>query len=206
MEYRDIQDFDPEKYNCCKFRYETNDDGTKVKINNGISYTKLFKVFEVTDEEKERFATKTVYGKYDGIYTRQLLKYWLSHTQYPLVTVEQRIRWQQELLGYVDYINPELDKHYFVVMNLDEKYSPKFTAYCIANGCSVEMRVRKNRNPKNTKDKCRTAFNDLPFSNGDIIYLKSWGEEPKMKKTADGWEKDTSVMIKWMYDYDIANL
>ena len=206
MEYRGIQDFDPEKYNCCKFRYETNDDGTKVKINNGISYTKLFKVFEVTDEEKERFATKTVYGKYDGIYTRQLLKYWLSHTQYPLVTVEQRIRWQQELLGYVDYINPELDKHYFVVMNLDEKYSPKFTAYCIANGCSVEMRVRKNRNPKNTKDKCRTAFNDLPFSNGDIIYLKSWGEEPKMKKTADGWEKDTSVMIKWMYDYDIANL
>ena len=91
-------------------------------------------------------------------------------------------------------------------MNLDEKYSPKFNAYCINNGKTVEMRVRKRKNPKNKFDKCKTSFADQPFHNGDILYLKSWGQEPKMKKVGDEWQKDYSVMINWLYDYSIANL
>ena len=53
-------------------------------------------------------------------------------------------------------------------------------------------------------EKTKTSFSDKPFNNGDILYLKSWGKEPKMKKTDNGWEKDNSVMLLWMYDYDIV--
>lgn len=197
-----------ELQDCIKYRYEKHEDGTKDKIPNGYSFTKIFKKYQITDEELQRFATKTVYGKYDGIHTRQLLKYLLDNSKYPMVTIQQRIRWQQELLGYIDYINPEIDKRYMIVSNLDTTYSPKFIAYCLNNGCSVEMKVRKSKNPKyNKKDKnVKTTFNDLPFENGDVLYLKSWGREPKMKKTDDGWVTDSSVMINWLYDYNIVNL
>lgn len=91
-----------------------------------------------------------------------------------------------------------------MVQNLDTKYSPKFTAYCISNGVSVEMRVRKKRNHKNENDKCKTSFTDKPFEDGDILYLISWGKEPKMKKVEDRWVKDYNTMVNWMYDYYIV--
>lgn len=178
--------------------------GEKIKIPNGYSFTKIFKKYQITEDEKKMFATKTVYGKFEGIHTRQLLKHLLKNSKYPVCSVKQKIKYEQELLGYVDYKNSKFDKRYFIVTQLDTKYSPKFVAYCLNNGSTVEMRVRKNRNPKNHNDKCKKSFNDLPFDNGDILYLKSWGREPKMKKTNDGWEKDPSVMYTWMYDYDIV--
>ena len=202
----DIHEMESLMDSCQKFRYEKHEDGTKEKIPNGISFTKMYKKFEVTEEEKQKFAIKTVYGKYEGIHTRQILKYLLANSKHPPATIHQRIRWQSELLGYIDYTNKDIDKRYFVVTQLDDKYSPKFNAYCINNGKSVEMRVRKKRNPKNKMDKCKTSFTDKPFENGDILYLKSWGIEPKMKKTDAGWEKDPSVMINWMYDYEIVDL
>ena len=202
----DIKQMESLMDDCQKFKYIKHDDSTKEKEPNGISFTKMYKKFKVTEEEKKRFAIKTVYGKFDGIHTRQLLKYLLNNSKYPPCTLKQKIKYQAEHLGYIDYKDSKLDKRYFVVENLDTKYSPKFTAYCLNNGNSSELRVKKKRNPKNKMDKCKVSFGEKPFENGDIIYLKSWGKEPKMKKTEDGWEKDLSVMYNWMYDYEIANL
>ena len=202
----DIKEMESLLDDCQKYKYVKHDDGTRDKVPNGISFTKMFKKFEITEEEKQNFSTKTVYGKYDGIHTGQILKFLLKNSKHPPVSIHQRILWQEELLGYIDYTDPQLDMRYFVVTNLDDKYSPRFTAYCINNGKSVEMRVRKKRNPKNFSDKTKVSFTDEPFNNDDILYLKSWGVEPKMKKTETGWEKVPSVMINWMYDYSICNL
>ena len=200
-----IVNVEEELNDCIKYKYEKHDDGTKDKIPSGYSFAKIFKKYEITDEEKQKYATKTVYGKFDGIHTRRLLKYLLNVCKYPPCTIKQKIKYEEELLGYIDYKDPKLPKKYFVVTQLDDKYSPKFTAYCLNNGVSVEMRVRKKRNPKNRNDKCKKSFAELPFANGDILYLKSWGKEPKMRKTDNGWEKDPSVMYNWMYDYDIVD-
>lgn len=231
LKYRGIEPTEKELEDCYKYKYmvvtdeylasianteeycTTHNDpaiipeiklGEKIKIPNGYSFTKIFKKYNITEDEKKMFAAKTVYGKFEGIHTRQLLKYLLENSQYPPCSVEQKIRYEQELLGYIDYKNPKLDKRYFIVTQLDTKYSPKFIAYCLNNGNSVEMRVKKRRNPKNKFDKTKVSFADKPFDNGDILYLKSWGKEPKMKKTDSGWEKDPSVMYIWMYDYDIV--
>lgn len=208
MDYKEVkpENIEEELSDCIKYKYEDGEDGSRLKIPNGYSFKKIFKKYEITDEELKFFATKTVYGKYDGIRTRQLLKHLLENSQYPPCSIEQKIRYEQELLGYVDYKNPELPKNYFVVMNLDTKYSPKFMAYCLNNGNSVEMRVRKKRNPKNKFEKSKVFFSDIPFNNGDILYLKAWGKEPKMKMTDNGWEKDPSTMYNWLYDYDIRHL
>ena len=203
---RNIDYTEEELQDCIKYKFEDGDNGKRLKIPNGYSFKKIFKKYQITDAELQRFATKIVIGKYDGINTRKLLKHLLNNSKYPKVTVQQRIRWQSELLGYIDYTDPKLDKRYLVVTNLDTTYSPKFNAYCINNGKTVEMRVRKKHNPKNKNDKCKTSFAQLPFHNGDILYIKSWGQEPKMKKTDAGWEKDTSVMINWLYDYEVKKL
>lgn len=207
MRYKEIppDKIESELQDCIKYRYETADDGTRIKIPNGYSFKKIFKKYNITDEELEFFQTKKVFGKYDGIHTRQLLKYMLANSKYPPCTIGQKIKYEQELLGYIDYKNSKLPKNYFVVTQLDTKYSPKFVAYCINNGNTREFRIRKNP-PSNSYSKTITSFSDKPFKDGDILYLKSWGEEPKMTKVGEKWEKDPNTMILWMYDYDIADL
>lgn len=202
LRYRGIQNTKDELSDCFKRKRNKQENEP-----DEISFTRLFKKYEVTDQEKERFATKIVYGKFEGIHVRELLKYLLANNKYPPCTMKDRIKYQQDLLGYIDYQDSSLDKRYLVVTNLDTKYSPKFKAYCLNNGVTAELRVRRKKNPKNPADKkVITTFNKLPFNNGDILYMKSCGQEPKMRKTDDGWEKDYSTMIWWMYDWEIAEL
>lgn len=204
MKYRVIDDFTPEKYGCIKYKYETDDEGVRLKIPNGISYTKLFKKFDVTEEEKQRFSTKTVYGKYDGIHTRRILKYLLDNSKYPSCKLSDKIRYEQELLGYINYENSNLDKRLVVVTKLDDKWSPKFTAYCINNGKRSELKIHKKRNPKNKQIK--TSWADLPLHDGDIIYMKDCKKEPKRRKTDNGWQDIPGEYEWWLNDYSIYNL
>jgi len=130
----------------------------------------------------------------------------LINSKYPPCSIKQKIKYQQEHLGYIDYIDSSIDKRYVVITGLDIKYSPKFTAYCINNGMISEMKVRKRKNPKDPKDrKIKTVFNDEPFGDGDIVYIKSCGKEPRMKKTDNGWEADETAMIWWIYDWNVVN-
>lgn len=200
------EEFEEELSDCLKYKYIKKDDGTRDKVPNGYSFKKVFKKYDINNDELEYFCTKKVFGKFNGIHTRELLNDVLNNCDYTPCTVMQKIKYQLDLLGYIDYKNIEFDKRYFVVTQLDTEYSPRFMAYCLNNGTSVEMRVRKKRNPNNKKDKCKTSFNDLPFNNGDILYLKSWGKEPKRRKVDDKWEEDPSVMYNWLYDYSIAHL
>ena len=201
---RDIPNSPEELSDCYKYKYNKLDDGTKEKIPNGYSFTKVFKKYNVTEEEKTRFATKISYGRFDKIHTRNLLKYLLANSKYPHCSIKMKLKYQEELLGYIDYKNDSLAKNYFVVTQLNEKYSPKFVAYCLNNGKTCELKIRKTR--KNNKyEKTKTAFTDKPFKNGDILYLKAWGKEPKMVAVDGEWIKDPSQMISWLYDYDIVN-
>lgn len=199
----DIKKMETLMDDCQKFRYEKHEDGTRDKIPNGISFTKMYKKFEISEEEKQRFAIKTVFGKFDGIHIKQLLKYILANCNYPPCTIKQKIKYEQELLGYIDFKDTSIAKNYFVVTQLDTKYSPKFIAYCINNGSMRELKVKRRRNPKNKFEKTKVSFSEKPFEDGDILYLKSWGKEPKAIKTETGWDKDYNTMVLWMYDYDI---
>ena len=200
-----IINVEEELQDCIKYKYIKDLEGNKQKIPNGYSFAKIFKKYKMTEEEKQQFSTKTVYGQFSDIDTKGLLKYIFNVYEVPKASVKEIIKYEAELLGYIDYKDSTIPKKYFVVTNLDTTYSPKFNAYCINNGTTAELRVRKKKNPRNKQDKCKTSFTERPFENGDILCLKGWGTEPKMKKTENGWEKDPSVMYNWLYDYDICN-
>ena len=189
---------------CIKYKYEKAADGTRTKIPNGYSYKKIFKKYSITDEELRYFATKTVYGKYDGINVRQLLKHLFDICQYPECSIAHKIKYEQELLGYINYKNPTFDKRQVVVTKLDDKYSPKFTAYCLNNGQSCEMKIHRKKN--SVDKKIKTTWNSLPLEEGDIIYMKSCSKEPKRRKTDTGWEDIPGVYEWWLNDYSICNL
>ena len=122
--------------------------------------------------------------------------------EYPL---KDRIKFQQEVLGYIEYTNPKIDKRIVVVTNLNIDWSPKFEAYCLNNGQICSIKIHKKKNYKNKSIK--TSYKDLPVENGDIIYLASCKKEPKRRKNANGdWENIQGEMDWWVNDYRVVNL
>ena len=203
--YKEVTDVEAALSDCQKYRYEKNPDGTTKKIPNGISYTKLFKKYNITDEEKKYFATKTVYGRFEKIHLKQLLKHLLANSKYPKCRLSQKIRYEEEFLGYVDYKNPKLDKRLIAVVNLNTDWSPKFTAYCLNNGNSCEMKIHKKRNPMDKS--IRTSFADIPVKEGDILVMEKWSKDPRKRKNAEGkWETVPDVFDWWLNEYQIANI
>ena len=131
-----------------------------------------------------------------------LLEIWDVIPDEDLPVIDQ-IKIQKEYLGYINYTNPELDKRYIVVLDLDARHSPKFTAYCINNGKTEEIKVY--RQPKGKRLSGVTYYKDVPFEEGDILFAKKFKAKPKTIKTEDGWKPIPNFKSR-LVDYSKVNM
>ena len=116
------------------------------------------------------------------------------------LSILKRVKAQQDYLGYIDYANPKLNKRYVLVMNLNTKYSPRFTAYCLNNGKTQELKVYKQG-----RNKKITYFNEYPFKDGDLLYAKEFNSKPKSMKTEDGWKNIPNTKEWWLTSYSVVS-
>lgn len=170
---------------------------------NGYNYEKFFKISEMPEDMKLKYATKISEAEYRGVDAYAMLKN-LKYNGMAL-QIRDKIRYQQEYLSYIDYVDPNMDKRYVVVTNLNTDYSPKFVAYCINNGKSVAMKVRKNKKGRDWNVK--TTFKDTPFEEGDILFIYKCKQEPKAVRQTDGsWGRDYKNKEWWLYEYKVIKV
>ena len=166
---------------------------------NGYNYDKLFKLAEMPEDIQQKYATKTTEAEYKQIAAKTLLQ----NLQYcgKIISIQEKIKYQQEYLSYIDYIDPDMDVRYIVVTNLNTNYSPKFTAYCLKNGKTCQIKVRKNKKGKNPG--VVNSFSDTPFQEGDILYMIKCKQEPKSKMVDGNWTRDYQDLEWWLYEYSV---
>ena len=193
--YDDQQALDKLK-DCIKYKTEGEN-----KVFNGYSSKKVFKKFEVTEEQKKQFATKTVTGRFSNVDMKGLLKSILttSGLYVDRCSLSQRIKYQIEHLGYVEYVNPKLDVRYIVILDIDTTYSPKFKAYCPKNGQICDMKIHSRLVKKDKKIK--VSYSEVPVENGDVLYMARCDKEPRKRKGEDGWETVPNEFVWWINDY-----
>lgn len=167
----------------------------------GYNFEKLFKLTEMPEDIKFKFATKISDGEYKGLDCYKLLRELEYHGE-PF-SVKQIIKAQQEYLSYIEYTNPELNKNYIVVTDLNTDYSPKFTAYRLCDGKSCRLKVRKNK--KGRTPGIVTTFKDTPFENGDIMLIVKTRQEPGGKFVNGKYERDYSIKEWWVTEYRIVS-
>lgn len=168
---------------------------------NGYNYEKLMKLTNMPDDIKKKYATKISEAEYCKMDAHKLL----TELQYrgSIMGVKEKIKYQKEYLSYIDYTDQTMDVRYIVVTDLDTRYSPKFTAYCIKNGQTCPMKVRKNK--KGRTPGVITSFKDMPFEEGDILYMSKVKQEPKAKMVDGEWQRDYSDKEWWIYDYKVID-
>lgn len=109
------------------------------------------------------------------------------------------VKFQKDILGYVDYVNPALDPHYCLVLNIDKKYSPKIEGYCLSTGQKKEFKIHKKIDRR--KKEIKVCYDQCPLEEGDIIYIKSFKKELAVKKIGDDWVEIPGVYDTWINDY-----
>lgn len=166
---------------------------------NGYNYEKFFKISQIPDDMKFKYATKISESEYKGIDAYKLLSE-LEYHGTPM-SVKERVKNQIEFLSYIDYVDPKLDKRYVIVTNLNTNYSPKFVAYCLNNGKTSPMKVRKNKKGRDWNVK--NSFKDTPFEEGDILFMIKCKQEPKAVFKDGAWTRDYKDKEWWLYEYKV---
>ncbi len=192
--------FVPSDIEDCMKNTKCKDD-----LPTGYSLKKIAKKFDLTDEELMPYATKIVHGKFTNVDFRAMLKNLIRNANVPYCTMSDKMKYQFEHLGYIEYVNSNIESgRYVVVTDLDTKYSPKFKAYCLKTGDTCEMKIHSR---KNNRDKSiKVSFADLPLENGDIIYMTECDRKPKQRKNSYGeWEAVPGEFSWWIKDYRKIN-
>ena len=131
-----------------------------------------------------------------------LVKELANKIEYTPCTLPEMIKYQMEILGYVEYRNPRVDSRYIIISDLNTEYSPRFKAIRLMDGKSCEMRISKKRYPRDKTIK--NDYTTTPFENGDILFMKSFKKKPKQRKNPNvpgGWETVPNEYNWWITDY-----
>lgn len=172
-------------------KYNGKKNISKDKLTDSTLLKEVFEKYCISETEK-------MY-RFDEDHMNAALNHIYSHRQVSPCSLSQQIKYQLEHLGYIDYTNDKLDSHYIIVSGLDTKYSPKFTGICIKNGQTCEFRVSKKKDYR--KKDSQTTFSEIPFENGDVLYMEKCEKKPKQKKINDEWVTDYSTFNWWINKY-----
>lgn len=188
---------------CIRYKYPKNEEtGEKEKIANGYSMKKVIKKFPASSEFILQHGTKIVVGSFTDINVPGLLRYLLYNSKAEKCSLTKKLYYQMQLLGGITYVDPNMDKRYIVVLNLDTTYSPKFKAYCLATGQTAEMKVhRSSWNDKSIK----ATYNSTQFHNGDILYMITPKKREKVRKVEKEWV-GTGMYEWWLDNYKVVKI
>lgn len=102
--------------------------------------------------------------------------------------IQTRLAAQAEYLGYIEYTNPKA-KNWGYILDIDTKYSPKLSVYCLDTGNTTVIKISKN------------DFANSGLKSGQVIKFIS---EPRPKrKLVDGHWIESDETEPWLKAFNI---
>lgn len=90
--------------------------------------------------------------------------------------IKEQVEFENDALGYIN-MTYDVDKRVCYVLDIDTKYTPKVTLYCLRNGKTVLCKVNK------------TLFKKQPLKVGMIIRASRFEERYKQAYVNGGWQR-----------------
>ena len=108
-------------------------------------------------------------------------------------SIKEQIAYEQEYLGNVVYKNPNAPKDMYYVLECKfykDKTKPYLTLYNMRDGETLKTKITSGK-----------SFIESPFTNGNVVHVKDFGEKDKVKKVGDNWVKTgekEKIVKKWV--------
>lgn len=165
--------------------------------NKFVQKTKL-KEFGIPEDLVREIAKKETPTRFT-VDIKEFLRMTAKYFQTLPCSLKDKIKYQIELLGYADYIDPDADPRCAFIMNVDTKYTPWIDAYCLKNGAVRRFKIHKSKNPK--KPEIKMTWRMMPLEVGDVIYIKKFKKEHAVKKVDGEWKPIPDKFDYWINDY-----
>ena len=149
--------------------------------------------------ENNSTPTEATYTKFD--YDKSLQEIWNSLDNED-ANFKDKISFQKEILGYIDYKNDKLNKRYVLASDINTKYTPVINTYCLNNGASCKCKISKK------------IWNNEPIQENDIVFIHAMERKFGCKKVGEKTDKNgkikpifeqTDDLVWWITEYSIIN-
>jgi len=118
-------------------------------------------------------------------------------------SIKEKLDFQKDLLGYIQYVDDSMPKGYVYVTDLDTRYSPRAQVYGLKTGKSMTVKIYKAKRGRGAPGVSK-YFKDEPFNKGDILKVKRVQKQPKRMKNQDTgkWEEIPGTEELWVTNYE----
>lgn len=101
--------------------------------------------------------------------------------------LSEQIALEMDYIGYIS-VRMDISKRYTYVADIDTKFTPRVSLYCLNTGKTIDAKVDKKKFAKNK------------FKQGDVIYCKKFEKRENWSKTDNGFVRNgtySDVLIDW---------
>lgn len=157
------------------------------------------KDLELSENIVRKYATKETEKMFTGVDSLELLKETVQNYKYPKTTVIDKLKYEQECLGYVTVYDKSANNKLFLVTKLEVKRSiVNVDIYSVNSGKTHHVR------------QWRRSYDSNPYSEGDLLYVykidKKHKRVPSGEYDANGkqiWVEDPNELEYWLSSYTV---
>lgn len=155
-----------------------------------ISKDKLSELSISPDVVAQNAATETE-KQYRDINIEKILYDYEQNLENTNLKFNEQTKFEMEILGYINTTYPEIDRTICLVKDVDTKFKPKVTLYCLQNGKEIECKIKKE------------TFKNKPFKKGTLIKANEFQKKPKWIKVGEEFQKSTTETEWHLINYQI---
>lgn len=155
-----------------------------------ISKDKLSELSISPDVVAQNAATETE-KQYRDINIEKILYNYEQNLENTNLKFNEQTKFEMEILGYINTTYPEIDRTICLVKDVDTKFKPKVTLYCLQNGKEIECKIKKE------------TFKSKPLKKGTLIKANEFQKKPKWIKVGEEFQKSTTETEWHLINYQI---
>lgn len=164
-----------------------------IKLNFFRDYGKIMTLYKVYLKFKDRY--KKSHKEKTKEQRINEIKEYIESLEEEELSVQDRIIFEKEVLGYGQTSFPNVDKSYVMITEIDTKFSPRLTLYIMNNGIERDIKVAKQHFYDEDKQPL--------LSVGDIIKVLRVDNKPKKIKVDGKWiNSDTNE--EWLGSWGMS--
>lgn len=107
------------------------------------------------------------------------------------IKVSEQIKFEMDLLGYINTTYPEVEKSICLVKDVETKFTPRVVVYCLKNGKEVECKISK------------TIFKSKALKRNSLIKANDFEKRPKWIRVGEEFKKSPTETEWYLTNYQI---
>jgi DNA polymerase-3 subunit alpha len=163
------------------------------KIIKKDDIEKYSEQYGLTEFLIKKFSDKETAKQYRDINNKGLIKALCKQIPHKSLSIIEQIKFEQEMLGYIEYVNSEIPNHFWIVTEFktyNNNSKPYVTVRRLQDGYTVKTKIKKAK-----------TFDANPFELYSILIFENLSNEKKHKKIDDKWvEVDETEPILNTYE------